>query len=625
MDIDTMVENHFKKNRDIFGFESIAQLIEEVMDSMEAAGIPLGEAQESSGLLTEVKGFSAAQFFDSIWTPNITEEIGEIKDKNETRQSFIRSMNGIGGKGLREKIKRVTVFMKEPDPNLDVSEVLAFITFLKCMSEVFTQYSPSGSGFLLEAFLAGLMKGRQVVEVTDEEGNVGSLPLTDYKTGGGDPVSLKRLTGGSGKTPIKGSLNNLAGHLAKNPERGIDYVIASIYGDAQQVAFYEFNINMDNVIEWVGKYIVPPPGWEIPEPGEAAPKLSPGDPGYKRKGKYVPGPEEREDEANAAARFRKTVMGSSRKSGVQLAIGVPPGSTMDREMADGEQAPGIEADVATAFGAGAGAIGKAAVALAKQDKFLQAMAKHGGKTGTMGAKKPTKNGWTKSNPPEWTGLPELPDHPGRRYGQLKITPDLITKALTVLRNVEMTPEDYVAAVSILNPAFKNAIAQSPRISSLFSTGGFSYKDTKQPGAETKRGQKLAKSLAGFDEEQQAAFAAWAKTDPNGFIELVKASAGSAGEKSQFLIEQDKVTAKSEYFMGEIVLERKAMLNVVTKYNETIKERLMPIFVGVDNLMGHLQLLYTTNDLSAGEQAGQDCVELKEDLDEEMTTRKDAAE
>ena len=106
---------------------------------------------------------------------------------------------------------------------------------------------------------------------------------------------------------------------------------------------------------------------------------------------------------------------------------------------------------------------------------------------------------------------------------------------------------------------------------------------------------------------------------------MKGSAGSEGEKSQFLIEQDKVTAKSEYFMGEIVLERKAMLNVVTKYNETIKERLMPVFVGVDNLMGHLQLLYTTNDLAAGEQAGQDCVELKEDLDEEMTTRKEAAE
>ena len=39
MDIDTMVENHFKKNRDVFGFESIAQLIEEVMDSMEVLGV----------------------------------------------------------------------------------------------------------------------------------------------------------------------------------------------------------------------------------------------------------------------------------------------------------------------------------------------------------------------------------------------------------------------------------------------------------------------------------------------------------------------------------------------------------------------------------------------------------
>jgi hypothetical protein len=52
MDIDTMVENHFKKNRDIFGFESIAQLIEEVMDSMNALGIDpalLREAPEAPG------------------------------------------------------------------------------------------------------------------------------------------------------------------------------------------------------------------------------------------------------------------------------------------------------------------------------------------------------------------------------------------------------------------------------------------------------------------------------------------------------------------------------------------------------------------------------------------------
>ena len=52
MDIDTMVENHFKKNRDIFGFESIAQLIEEVMDTMEALGIEptlLREQPEEGG------------------------------------------------------------------------------------------------------------------------------------------------------------------------------------------------------------------------------------------------------------------------------------------------------------------------------------------------------------------------------------------------------------------------------------------------------------------------------------------------------------------------------------------------------------------------------------------------
>ena len=35
MDIDTLVENHFKKNRDIYGFDSIIALVEEVMESMD--------------------------------------------------------------------------------------------------------------------------------------------------------------------------------------------------------------------------------------------------------------------------------------------------------------------------------------------------------------------------------------------------------------------------------------------------------------------------------------------------------------------------------------------------------------------------------------------------------------
>ena len=256
MDIDTMVESHFKKNRDVFGFESIAQLIEEVMDSMDAAGIPLTEGGSPSELITEAKGFSAAAFFDSIFTPNMTEAVGEIGTPE--RDAFLKIMKKIQGDTLEAKLDSVRAFIAGDDAQTDKADkVLSYLVFLKTMAEVFQQYSPSGSGFLLEAFLAGLMKGKQIVD-TEE----GSLPIVDYTTEGGDPVSLKRLTGGEKKTPIKGSIKNLSAHIAQNPARGVDYVIAAIHGakDGGTIEFTQFTINAESYIKYIGKYLKVPPG-----------------------------------------------------------------------------------------------------------------------------------------------------------------------------------------------------------------------------------------------------------------------------------------------------------------------------------------------------------------------------
>ncbi len=63
MDIDTMVENHFKKNRDIFGFESIVKLIEEAMDSM-------GDLSEVQALV-EKMGVPTSETFDWNAIPEI--------------------------------------------------------------------------------------------------------------------------------------------------------------------------------------------------------------------------------------------------------------------------------------------------------------------------------------------------------------------------------------------------------------------------------------------------------------------------------------------------------------------------------------------------------------------------
>jgi len=594
MDIDTLVESHFKKNRDIFGFEAITQLIEEVMDSMESAGVPLTETPEGSDLLTEVKGFSAARFFDSIFTPNITEQIG-IQDNNETRAAFIQSMKGIRGNTLREKINGVKEFMRGAEAEAEGADtVLSYLTFLKCFSEVFEQYSPSGSGFLLEAFLAGLLKGRQLVEKSDEAG--GTLPIVDYETGAGDPVSLKRLTGGEGKTPIKGSIRNLAFHITKNADRGIDYVIAAIYGDDQEIGFYEFNINADNLIEWVGQYIkVPPSGFGAETAlQEACAEYFAILTEQEEQGEFKPGPEEREDLLKAAQNFSKRV------NAIQMALGVPPGAVdkQERPLYGDIPMPRLKSDTANReevyFGrplknsektkiksgkmefpplANAAGIKKAAETLASQDKFVRDMKRVKKVGGTVGA------------------------------------------ALQVLATMseETTYSEFEQATDILGKAFRAAESQLAPTGRHFSKGVGMY---KKLGDTTKAG-----TLSDLPEAAKAAFPAWLRDNPEAFMNMVNVSTKKEGAKSQFSIAQERVREK-QYYIDTIQVNRKSLLSVTNKYNGVVKERLQPIFLSVDRLMDRLQSFYVNNRVAAGEKASEECEVLKTNVDQEVKFRKE---
>ena len=609
-DFDQIVENHFKEKRDIFGFESIVTLIEEVMNTMEEAGLPIAENQDPSLLTEGVKGFSAAKFFDSIYTPNITEEIGEVKDKNKTRQAFIRSMSGVGGKSLREKLNNVKRFMTEYDETRSVDEILSFVTFLKCMSEVFKDYSPSGSGFLLEAFLAGLMKGRQIVENSDETG--GTLPIVDYEGGAGDPVSLKRLTGGKGKTPIKGSLKNLANHISKFPDRGIDYVLAAVHADAAQVGFYEFNINIENFIDWVGKFIVIDEASRkalSAQPGHGPGRAPPGPAG--RVGEYKPGPEEREDEAAVADRFRKEVIK------IQPALGVYPKFLEDAQiMADGDTAPNLTTSLAgrrELWNSSLPYVVAAAGYLKSQHKLLKSMYKHATNISI-------------SNGPAWTGLEAAPTGVGHS-GVLKIGQPHIDAALDVLVAGPPNEKEYEVASRILHHAFTKAVPQLSRVSGRFSTGGFAYSKTPSEKAQKSAAEKLAiaqaGTLAGLNDIERQNFVAWAKANGPDFYTLVLNSAKGSEEKSQFSIPQEKVTfGGTSYFIDELTLDKRSIYEAINLYNKDIQARLMPVFVSVDKLMAQLQLLYTQNDLGAGQHASEECVELKGNVDAEITTRKE---
>jgi len=594
MDIDTMVENHFKKNRDIFGFESIAKLIEEVMDSMDAEGIPrLNEGSEA--LLTEAeKGFSAAKFFDSIFTPNITEEVGVVD--SEARKEFQRSMKQLQGTTLREKLASVKVFMKGDEAMAtDAAKVLSYLTFLKSMQEVFRDYSPSGSGFLLEAFLAGLLRGQQVVEVTDETG--GSLPITDYETGTGEPVSLKRLTGGESKTPIKGSLNNLVHHLTlpENLERGITYVIAAIFGDKEQVTFYEFRINADNFIAWIGQFV------SIDEEGLQQLQAfgGGGDPAALQE------QEDRSELVKIAQTFRKNV------EAIQAAIGVVPGTPGKKEHYDGKPIAAIDAYTKPATQAFSDkksglltpeAVQHIVTAATRFDK------KYAGALKAMGDEAGQLNSWL-----------------------LGVTAE--------------TPfRDYYKVANQLGKAFRDMLKTLPPEGKAFSYGPMATKQTRDAEGTKKLGK-----LSALPDNLKTIFPAWMKAEPEQMRALVKRStspkskgrkaqpaaeapltearrifgslaplteAEKTDHKTQFSIDQGRIMT-SEYYITTVAVDRKSLLGVTRKYNQVVQERLSPIFISVDRLMNRLQMFYAYKKLGAAQQASQECEVLKKNVDEEI--------
>jgi hypothetical protein len=582
MDIDTMVENHFKKNRDIFGFEAITELIEEVMDSMDAEGIPrLDESAEA--LLAEAKdGFSAAKFFDSIFTPNITEEVGVVD--SEARKEFQRSMKQLQGKTLREKLASVKVFMKGDEAMAtDAAKVLSYLTFLKAMQEVFRDYSPSGSGFLLEAFLAGLLRGQQVVEVTDETG--GSLPITDYETGTGEPVSLKRLTGGESKTPIKGSLNNLVHHLTlpENQERGITYVIAAIFGDKEQVAFYEFKINADNFIPWVGQFV------SIDEEGlQQLQAFTGADPGALQE------QDERAELAKIAQTFRKNV------EAIQAAIGIPPGTPGKKEHYDGKPMPSFDAYIKPA-------------GAAFSDKKSQLLTPQGAQQIVKAATR----------------------FSGKYKGALEaMGPEAVQLNAELLGVTAETPfRDYYKVANQLGKAFRDMLKTLPPEAKAFSYGPMATKQARDPEGTKKLGQ-----LSALPDNLKAVFPAWMKAEPEQMRELVKRSttqakrakkAAASGkqadlteaagvDKTQFSIDQGRIMT-SEYYITTVAVDRKSLLGVTRKYNKVVKDRLSPIFTSVDRLMNRLQMFYAYKKLGAAQQASQECEVLKKNVDEEIKT------
>jgi hypothetical protein len=266
MDIDTMVENHFKKNRDIFGFESIAQLIEEVMDTMEVLGIDpalLREAPQPNGrrMLLEAP---QSESFDWNAIPEIPiSELGwsdtRTKDtggpQGGQRKLLMDYLKQIGPEAdIPVKIKELNEFMANPDieggdAREKISKILSYLVFYKTLTRVITNFNASSAGFSFESFLAVLTGGEQI--------KAGGETIADYKHGD-EYVSLKLYSESS--VEVGGSWQDLVDDLANDShDNRMTYlvVLKSLDGEGLDqegtLSFYRFTLTLDNIANFIDK------------------------------------------------------------------------------------------------------------------------------------------------------------------------------------------------------------------------------------------------------------------------------------------------------------------------------------------------------------------------------------
>lgn len=222
--------------------------------------------------------FNAEEFYKTalaMFKPP-TELAGKLD--TEERQFFQKYISdNIVGKTLPEKILQLNSLMENEtavDPEkTPINYILSSLGALKILQETIDDFNESTAGFTFEAFLSGLLGGKQVTERVG-----GSLPIEDCnffvnpKTGeGGQPVSLKLLTGTGDTTSIEGSIPNLLDFFFRDQiaevanEKGIEYIVALKFSD-KGLGIYSFNITPENFFNWVNpkyfdfdKMVIPSP------------------------------------------------------------------------------------------------------------------------------------------------------------------------------------------------------------------------------------------------------------------------------------------------------------------------------------------------------------------------------
>ena len=257
MDIDTMVENHFKKNRDIFGFEGIVQLIEEVMDSMSNNSQVVAILKEATAPTSESFDWNAIPeipISELGWSDTRTRDVGG--PQGGQRKLLMDYLSKIGPKAdIPQKIQDLNAFMENPDieggdAREKISKILSYLVFYKTLTRVITNFNASSAGFSFESFLAVLTGGKQI--------DTGGGTIADYQTADGEFVSLKLYNEAS--VEVGGSWQDLVDDLTDDSKQNqMTYIVVlkNLDGDGLDqegtLSFYRFTLNLDNIANFISQ------------------------------------------------------------------------------------------------------------------------------------------------------------------------------------------------------------------------------------------------------------------------------------------------------------------------------------------------------------------------------------
>ena len=238
-DLKNILKQEYNKKENTISPESLVAMIEEVMrfplDTLTEA-----EAQE---------GFSVR-----LSMPRLTPNEAWGNPDSQSRKDIDRIFASITRQdSIKARIDHINSFAdparaKRKGTGKRFNTILNMMMILEALQACLNDYSESSSGFVFEGFMAAVTGGKQI------SGRVGgTLPIEDFVTGDGAPVSLKLL---SPSTPIHGSFTNLIDYLFIRGGAGvkeIKYLIGRKNSDdgeiVTQLMLMDFIISRQNFVD----------------------------------------------------------------------------------------------------------------------------------------------------------------------------------------------------------------------------------------------------------------------------------------------------------------------------------------------------------------------------------------